>query len=86
MELAIIKQYLKVDFDDDDVLITTMQNASETYLTNAGVVCSYENPLYELAVLLLVTNWYENRNTVIIGSVSRSIEYSLKHILAQLAE
>ena len=86
MELSTIKQYLKVDFDDDDELIRSMQKAAEDYLKNAGVTCSYESDLYQLAVLLLVTNWYENRNAVLTGMVNSKLEYSLKHILAQLMD
>lgn len=86
MELSMIKQYLKVDFDDDDELILSMQKAAESYVKNAGVTCSYESDLYQLAILLLVTNWYENRNAVLVGTVSNKLEYSLKHILAQLMD
>ena len=86
MELSIIKQYLKVDFDDDNELILSMQKAAEAYMENAGVTCSYESDLYRLAILLLVTNWYENRNSVLVGTVSNKLVYSLKHILAQLMD
>ena len=86
MELSTIKQYLKVDFEDDDELILSMQKAAEAYMENAGVTCSYESDLYQLAILLLVTNWYENRNAVLVGTVSNKLEYSLKHILAQLMD
>ena len=53
------------------------------YLTNAGVIQT-DDALYALAVKLLVAHWYENRQAVIIGQVSKQLEYSLQAILAQL--
>lgn len=83
MELAELKLYLRVDNDDDDQFIETLQQAAIEYLINAGVVQT-DNALYALAVKLLVAHWYENRQAVIIGQVSKQLEYSLQAVLAQL--
>lgn len=37
MELKEIKEYLRVDFDEDDILLQTLIYAAEEYLLNAGI-------------------------------------------------
>lgn len=86
MELTEIKLYLRIDEDSEDTLISSLQLAAEEYLTNAGVTKDYTKELYKLAIKLLVSNWYENRDTILIGSISKKLDYSLNHILMQLRE
>lgn len=82
MELTEIKEFLRVDFDEDDILIGSLKLAAETYIKNAGSkISSYENALYKLAVLLLIAHWYENRE--VIGTDSK-LAYSLQCLLMQL--
>ena len=83
MDLSELKLYLRVEIDADDVFIETLRQAAVEYLTNAGVIQT-DDALYALAVKLLVAHWYENRQAVIIGQVSKQLEYSLQAILAQL--
>ena len=83
MDLSELKLYLRVENDADDVFIATLRQAAVEYLTNAGVIQT-DDALYALAVKLLVAHWYENRQAVIIGQVSKQLEYSLQAILAQL--
>lgn len=84
MELNEIKEYIRVDYDDDDLLLEELKGAAEEYLTNAGINVNYKSRLYKLAIKMLVIHWYENRETVLIGSISKSLEYSLSAILKQL--
>lgn len=83
MDIEELKLYLRVDGDSDDAIIMTMQQAAIEYLTNAGIKES-EKPLYQLAIKLLVAHWYENRQAVVIGQVSKQLEYSLQSIMMQL--
>ena len=39
MELSLIKQFLKVDFDDDDSIISLTADAAEQYITAAVGSC-----------------------------------------------
>lgn len=84
MGLDEIKLYLRIDTDDEDELLSSLQLSAEEYLLNAGIEKDYERQLYKLAVKLLISNWYENRNPVLTGSISKKLEYSLQHIIAQL--
>lgn len=84
MGLDEIKLYLRIDTDDEDELLSSLQLSAEEYLLNAGIEKDYEKQLYKLAVKLLISNWYENRNPILTGSISKKLEYSLQHIIAQL--
>lgn len=81
MNLEELKNWLRVDDDYDDVTITGLQLAAEQYLNNAGVVKDYTNELYKLAINLLVTHWFENREPT--GKADK-LEFSLSSIIAQL--
>jgi len=79
-----VKEFLRIDDNNDGTLIVTLVSAAEIYLTNAGVKKDETNDLYCLAVNMLVSHWYDNRSAVIIGTISKSLEYSLQSILTQL--
>ena len=84
MELNEIKSYLKIDFDDDDRLILDLLSAAEEYLANAGVKKNCKSNLYKLALRILVSHWYLNRNVITVGTTSSEVDYSLKRIIIQL--
>lgn len=84
MELITIKEYLRVDNDDENSLITSLQKAAEEYLLNAGIKKDYTRELYKLAILMLISHWYENRNIVIVGTISKEVEMSIGTIMLQL--
>lgn len=82
MELTEIKDFLRVDYDEDDILITTLKLTAETYIKNSGSkISSYENALYKLAILMLIGHWYENREAI---GTDEKLAYSLQCLLMQL--
>lgn len=76
-----IKDYMKIDSSDEDLVITALITSAETYLQNAGIKKDYQNELYNLAIKLLVIHWYENRE--IVGSANK-LAFSLENIITQL--
>lgn len=81
-----VKEYLKIDEDNESELKPII-DAAKIYIQNAGVknIPGMEtNELYVLAVKLLVGHWYENRESVTIGGISKKLEFSLDAILTQL--
>jgi uncharacterized phage protein (predicted DNA packaging) len=77
------KNWLRVDFSDDDALITTLINAAEEYLKNAtGITFDATNHLAKIFCMTLIADWYENRE--LIGKVSDQVRPILQSILAQL--
>ena len=78
-----IKNYMRIDEDYDDNLINSLIEAANIYMVNAGVK-NLENDLYKLAIKMLVLHWYENRDVVLIGSISKNLEFTMKNIITQL--
>jgi uncharacterized phage protein (predicted DNA packaging) len=56
-----LKNYLRIDEDEDDGLLALLIDGAKEYLMNAGVVESNQ-ALYKLAVMLYVALHYENRD------------------------
>ena len=76
-----VKQYLRIDGIEEDIEIQSLIDAAEEYLSNSGAVKNQTNPLYKLAVKMLVSNWYENREP--IGKAEK-LAFSLESLISQL--
>lgn len=84
MNLQELKTFLKIDSEEEDNLINTLQFAAEEYLVNAGVSKDYNKELYKLAIKILVSHWYENREVEMIGKKISKIAFGLDTIITQL--
>lgn len=81
MEAA--KEYLRIDGDQDDKMLGLLINSAKEYFSNAGVK-EQESELYQLGIMMLVTQWYENRSQNEFGKISNAIEMGLQTIILQL--
>jgi uncharacterized phage protein (predicted DNA packaging) len=78
-----VKTWLRVDFSEDDALITTLINAAEEYLKNAtGITFDATNHLAKIFCMTLIADWYENRE--MIGKVTDQTRPIIQSILTQL--
>lgn len=78
------KKWIRVDHNDEDSTIQMLINAAEKYLQNAtGNIFDSSNELAQLFCLVLIADWYENRE--MIGKVSDKIRHTIDSILAQLS-
>ena len=93
-----VKNYLRVDLDDDDALIQSFIVAAEAYLKNAtgkeypetdstGNKAEYE--LEKVYLNLLIAYWYENRsaaprNKTLNGAVPDEFTFATRSLLLQL--
>lgn len=78
------KEYLRVDGDEEDTLITSLIAAAESYLINAtGRSFESSNNIARLFCLVLVVDWYENR-TLGVGRAGEAVRPVLDSMLAQL--
>lgn len=86
MTLDELKNFITVDFDDDDKLIQSMLEAGKEYIENAGVNSekAKESKLYEHALARLVGHWYDNRESYKNGSNSYVVPDSFQGIIHQL--
>lgn len=84
MDLQELKLFLKLDDNEEDVLIQSLQLAAEEYMSNAGVIKNYSKELYKLAIKMLVSHWYENREVEMIGKNVSKIAFGIDTIIIQL--
>jgi len=84
MELSEAKEFLRVDFDDDDGVINSLITSSDQYLQGAGCNEKVNPELYQQAQKLLISNWYENRVPITVGPNYHLIDFSLQSIILQL--
>ncbi len=80
MKLDELKLYLRIDHDDEDILLDTILKSAEEYLKNAGCIVT-QGELYSLALKILVSHWYENRE--VVGKAEK-LAHSLDSIITQL--
>jgi uncharacterized phage protein (predicted DNA packaging) len=74
---------IEPEVTEEDALLHALINAAEQYLYNAtGVTFDSTNELAKLFCMVLVTDWYENRE--LVGKASEAVRYTLQSILAQL--
>lgn len=72
--------HLKIDDCSESEYIIGLTDAAISFLKNAGVL-EQESELYKLAIKILVTHWYENRE--VTGKADK-LAYSLDSIITQL--
>lgn len=93
MELTDVKNYLRVDTDVDDALITTLLSAADTYIRRTtgknyardgdGYIDIAQEKLFGLLELQLVAHWYEHRGGVSDGSV-QSLPHAVDFMLDKI--
>lgn len=85
MDMNLLKTYLRVDDGDDydEALLFILVSTAEEYLAfSCGIPPDYGVSMYVLAIMLLCSHWYDNRN--LIGKVEGQIEHSLNSLIMQL--
>lgn len=79
IELA--KEYLRVDGNDDDVLLNHLVESAKQYIYNAtNIEYTEDSHSYKMAILLLVVRWYENRGM----EQPEELDYTLSSMLLQI--
>lgn len=77
-----VKEYLRIDGSEEDFFLTSLIDAAKLFIKNAtGTTVDELNELHKLAVYLLVSHWYENRE--VVGKADK-LAYSLDSILFQM--
>jgi len=86
LELEEVKTWLREDSDEPQVLqqIKMIMNAAEIYLKNAtGKKYDNTNSLAKLYCLILIVDWYENRE--LIGTQpSDKVRFTIQSMTTQL--
>lgn len=78
-----VKEFLRIDGNEEDVLLQTLINAAEESLFNAtGNTFDSTNELAKLYCLVLVSDWFENRE--LTDKTSEKVRFIVQSILTQL--
>ena len=84
LELEETKTWLRIDGNDEDSTVKLLIGAAETYLINATEVeFDSSNDLAKLYCLVVVADWYENRELVGVQT-SDKVRFTVQSIMAQL--
>lgn len=81
LNLSFVKQYLKVDFNQDDLLIGTIIKAATSYVLNYTGLTKQEAEAIEeieIAILLLIEQMYSVRSALV---ETDKINFALQTIL-----
>ena len=85
MTIEEVKDYLRVDGDDDDNIIRTMMEASKEYIISAVGEYDETDKTANLLFCAIVQNMYDNRELMQSDIQQRkAIEYAFKSIILQL--
>ena len=84
-----VKEYLKIDYDDEDNLLLELIEVAEEYLYAAtGTKFDSANKRAKLYCRALVNEWYKDRalteNSTKSLTVTQKVRFTLQSILTQL--
>lgn len=82
-----IKTYCRIDEDVDAELLDVYLPAAEAYIKDAvddKSVLRYDVPQYRLLVLMLINHWYNNRDSVVIGTITAEMPFMWRVLMQQL--
>ncbi len=83
MDLSTVKNYLKIDFDDDDELINMLIATAKEYIINAIGNFDESKSSHKLLLLSIVANLYEDRSFMSPKSNEKT-SYPIKSLITQL--
>jgi len=79
--LTSVKQYGKIDWNDEDDLIKQLIGAAQDTLEASGVPRDTDKDLYRLAVQRLAMHYYENREEIGSSSViPMGMNWMIEHL------
>lgn len=84
MKIEEVKEFLRVDYDDDDQMIRSIMQAAEGYISAA--VGSYDdfNPKAKMLFLAVAQDLYDNRNLTVTEQQRNRMSYMYSSIILQL--
>lgn len=83
MELAFVKNYLRIDTNYDDDYITLLLDVAREYITDAVGHCDETQARVKLLMLTIIATLYENR-AYTIDKNNEKVLYPLKTMVRQL--
>ena len=86
LQLEEIKEYLKIDFNDDDTFLGLLTEVAREYVVDAVGVCDESKARVKLLMLVLIAEMYEKRTmTVTSDNTNSKTQYVIRAIINQLS-
>ena len=82
-ELEEVKQYLKIDYDDEDNNINLFIKVAKEYIENAIGKYDQNSARMKLLLMTLVSSMYENREYT-VNTNNEKVAYALRSMCMQL--
>ena len=86
LDLALVKEYLRQDGDEDDRLIIAIIEASKSYICNytgQGIEQLEEHEDVTIAVLVLIAEFYDNRTINVNDRLNLRMNTMLEGLLGR---
>lgn len=84
MTLVEVKQYLRIDGDEEDNLIYLMMEAAEEYIKSAVGTLDETKSRVKMLYLACVQDMYDNRQLVAVSSTGYSASQYFRHMIDSL--
>lgn len=89
IDLPFVKEYMKVDYTEDDVLIQSLILAAQSFIqTKLGFKFKDEYPVtadipeeFTIACLMIIAHWYDQRQIQTPGMLGDEIAFAVSAIL-----
>lgn len=89
LDLAMVKEYLRIDYSDDDILLETMLASAKSFIQNylkrkfdEMIADGEEIPEeFTIACLAIVAHWYEKRAIQGDKSTGEELKYMFSGLL-----
>lgn len=89
IDLAFTKEYLKVDYEDEDLILTSLIEAAKSYVdTMLGFKVKVNWPYRDdipdeltIACLMIIAHWFDNRQMQTSGTLGDEIAFAVSAII-----
>lgn len=83
MDKTLVKNFLRIDIDDDDEYIQLLIDVAKEYITAAVGQCDEDKPRVKLLMLNIIASLYETRQFT-IDKNNEKVQYTLRTMIMQL--
>lgn len=83
MTLQEVKEYLKIDYEDEDLLLNNLIIVADDYILSATGKAHKKSPKADLIRKLLIHEWYKDRS-LIEDKDAGKVRYIVSSIMLQL--
>lgn len=84
MTIDDVKAYLRIDTDEDDIIIDTMMQATEQYITDSVGFYDEANAKMKILYWLVMADFYENRVLTVKEADKQRLAHVVSSIVMQL--